>query len=104
MITTPPDITQEATGPVTFLDIGTATVTDDFSAPEFIHLFSNSPGQFVLGTIGITWTAIDQAGNTSTEIQNVTIVDTTIPVLTLNGPNPLAHELGTFCRSLGHCY
>ncbi|QPJ62145.1 MAG: DUF5011 domain-containing protein [Candidatus Nitronauta litoralis] len=95
VITTPPDITQEATGPVTFLDIGTATVTDDFSAPEFIHLFSNSPGQFVLGTIGITWTAIDQAGNTSTEIQNVTIVDTTIPVLTLNGPNPLAHELGT---------
>ncbi len=95
VITTPPDITQEATGPVTFLNIGTATATDDFSAPEFIQLFSNSPGQFVLGTTGITWTAIDQAGNTSTEIQNITIVDTTIPVLTLNGANPLVHELGT---------
>ncbi len=95
VITTPPDITQEATGPVTMIDIGTATATDDFSAPEFIEIFSNSVGQFILGNTPITWTAIDQATNTSTAIQNITVVDTTPPVLTLNGANPLNHELGT---------
>ncbi|HWX20328.1 MAG TPA: choice-of-anchor tandem repeat GloVer-containing protein [Candidatus Binatia bacterium] len=42
-----------------------------------------------------TWQATDTAGNSATTNQTVTIVDTTPPVITLLGDNPLTHQLGT---------
>jgi FG-GAP repeat/PKD domain len=74
------DRTVEATGPSTPVDVsGDASATD---AVGVVSLTSNSPGTFPLGATTVTWTAIDAAGNSSTAVQNVTIVDTTPPAVT----------------------
>jgi hypothetical protein len=77
VITPPADITTEATAVLTPLAIGAAT-TDDGSVAT-----SNAPASFPLGTTVVTWTATDAAGNTGTATQSVTIVDTTLPALSL---------------------
>ena len=47
-----------------------------------------------LGTYTITYSATDSAGNTSTATRTVNVVDTTAPVLTITGDNPVTVELG----------
>lgn len=58
----------------------TATVTSD------------APAVFPLGTTDVTFTAMDRAGNTSTAMTSVTVIDTTAPVLA-NVPAPIQVEL-----------
>jgi len=80
-ITPPQDITVEATSasdnkvsllpPVATDTVSTVTLTND------------APATFALGETIVTWTATDEAGNTSTATQKVTIVDTTAPELTI---------------------
>jgi gliding motility-associated-like protein len=44
---------------------------------------SHSPGtMFAFGTTAVTYTAIDPAGNVSTCVFNITVTDTTVPVIT----------------------
>ena len=43
---------------------------------------NDAPATFAVGTTIVTWTATDAAGNTGTATQNVTVVDTTGPVVT----------------------
>ena len=78
-ITPPADVTAEATGLLTTLDIGTATVTDADPNPTVTH---DAPGSFPLGTTVVTWTATDSGGRTTTATQTVTVRDTTLPVVT----------------------
>jgi uncharacterized repeat protein (TIGR01451 family) len=47
------------------------------------------------GTYVITYTATDAVGNTSTAQRTVTVVDTTAPVITLNGAAVITHECHT---------
>lgn len=64
---------------------GTATVTTTGSVD------ANTPGTYTL-----SYTATDAAGNTAGPItRTVTVVDTTPPVITLNGANPLTWECHT---------
>lgn len=64
---------------------GAATVTTTGSVN------ANSPGTYTL-----SYTATDTAGNTAGPItRTVTVVDTTPPVITLNGANPLTWECHT---------
>ena len=44
---------------------------------------SDAPATYPLGTTVVTWTATDANGNVTTGTQNVTVVDTTAPVLTV---------------------
>jgi hypothetical protein len=62
--------------------IGAATATDNCSAPAAIAIASNAPAVFPLGTTTVTWTATDESGNVSSCQQQVTVADTTAPVIT----------------------
>ena len=76
-VTPPPDITAEAAGTNTVVDIGIATATDNSDSSPAIT--SNTPISFPVGTTTITWTATDDSGNTGIATQRVTIRDTTPP-------------------------
>ncbi len=78
-ITCPDDVTFECT----LGDAGLATAFDNCDG-QLTPTFSDVDGRDAcgLGTITRTWTAEDCAGNTSTCIQIITIVDTTAPEIT----------------------
>lgn len=79
-ITAPADITTEATGPFTIVDLGLPVVTDiaDFSPV----VTNDAPATgFAPGATTVTWTATDGSGNFSTATQLVTILDTTSPII-----------------------
>ena len=82
--TTPPtialaDVTAEATGLLTTVDIGAPTVTDADPNPTVTN---DAPEIFPLGTTTVTWTATDSGGHTGTATQRVTVQDTTPPAVT----------------------
>lgn len=79
-ITVPADITQEATGKSTQIDIGTAIATDLVDGE--VSVTSDSEGSFQVGANSVTWTATDSAGNTTTAIQTITITDAEGPEVT----------------------
>jgi hypothetical protein len=83
VVTPPPDVTAEATSPLTPLDIGTAGATDN---ADVISIVSDALADFPVGLTVVTWTAYDAAGNSASTIQNVTVTDTTPPVVTV-GPD-----------------
>jgi hypothetical protein len=47
-----------------------------------------------LGTYTLTYPVADMAGNVGTTVRIVTVVDTTGPVITLQGPNPAVLSVG----------
>ena len=79
VLSIPADITAEATGQLTAVDIGTPTVTDADPNPTVTN---DAPGSFPIGTTTVTWTATDSGGRTTTATQTVTVRDTTPPVVT----------------------
>ena len=58
--------------------IGTLTATDNCGTPTITN---NAPVNFPIGNTTVTWTATDNAGNTATCTQIVTIVDNENPVI-----------------------
>ena len=71
VVTPPPDITAEATGPLTPLDVGAAAATDNLDRnPTVTH---DAPESFPPGETTVTWTATDATGNTATATQIVTV-------------------------------
>jgi len=70
----------------TVVDPGTATATDNCGPVTVTR--SPSGNTFPVGTTTITWTAKDGANNTTTATQTVTVIDNTVPVITLNGNTP----------------
>ena len=79
MLVLPADVTAEATGILTALDIGTVTITDDVA--NNITATNDAPASFPLGDTIVTWSGTDTAGNTVTDTQTVTVQDTTAPVV-----------------------
>jgi Ca2+-binding RTX toxin-like protein len=79
-ITAPADITVEATSATD----NTVSLVDPEAKDSVSHvtITNNAPAKFPLGETTITWTATDEAGNTATATQKVTIVDTTAPTIT----------------------
>jgi hypothetical protein len=78
-ITAPADITTEATGLLTTVNLGSPIVTDNATPAPTVT--NNAPAAgFPVGTTVVTWTATDASNNVSTANQNVTITDTKGPV------------------------
>ncbi len=71
--------------------LGGAGASDAVSAVTLSH---DAPSVFPLGTTVVTFVATDAAGNSAQATARVTVVDTTPPVLTLNGTNPINLETG----------
>jgi hypothetical protein len=79
LVTAPANMTVEATGQITKVDIRAATATDVVGV---VSLSNDAPASFPLGATAVTWTARDAAGNFGTAIQIVVVMDTTPPVIT----------------------
>jgi len=62
-------------------DIGTPSVTDDFTSKDKLIVTNNAPRHdkngilFPLGTTTVTWTATDTHGNVGVAFQNVTVIE-----------------------------
>ena len=77
ILTVPNDIQVEAIGVETQIDDFGELITEDFSEVESIE--NNAPESFPLGETVVTWTAIDTSGNSVSDTQLVTIIDTIMP-------------------------
>ena len=75
----PQDITTEATAVKTHVEIGKATATDIFN----VDITNDDLLDYPVDTTKVTWTATDANGNITTGYQNVTVRDTTKPILTV---------------------
>lgn len=78
-IIAPDDVYVEATGLLTAVEIGNAWAMDDVGP---ITIENNSPGAFPVGVTEVTWMTTDQAGNSASDAQAVTVVDSIAPVIT----------------------
>jgi len=91
--TTPPTITINGDTEVTveygsnYVDAG-ASATDNQDAPVTVVTISTWGTTDPLGTYTMTYSSTDDSGNTATATRTITLVDTTGPVITINGSNP----------------
>lgn len=102
IVNAPPAISLEASGsltPVSASQLGVANALDPTDG--VLTTVSDAPASFPLGSSSVTWQATDSDGNVGTAIQQVTIVDTTQPVITVpadisvQSNNPVAIDIGS---------
>ena len=87
-ITAPADITMDANGDFSTVSLGTPVVSDVVDATPTVT--SNAPTSYPIGTTVITWTAVDDYGNTNTAAQSVTIVPAPIAKLSVSAESPVS--------------
>ena len=103
--TAPPVITLNGNSSIT-LEYGStyseagATATDNVDGSVSVTI-SGDVNTSKLGTYTITYTATDSVGNTATKTRTVSIVDTTPPVITLNGNSSITLEYGSTYSEAG---
>ncbi|MEI6288629.1 MAG: DUF5011 domain-containing protein [bacterium] len=71
-----------------------ATVTDNYSVGLLPTITTSSVDVNIVGSYGVTYDATDDAGNVSQVTRVINIVDTTKPVITLNGNQSLQINVG----------
>ena len=80
-ITAPESIMMEATSvDSNIVVLGNPVSNDLVDTPS---ISNNAPDVFPLGETTVTWTAVDESGNSASATQTVTIVDTAAPELTM---------------------
>jgi len=92
VISAPVNQTFEATGISTTPTLIESTATDNYTSSPII---TYSPHLFILGTTTVTWTATDSSGNVASTTSKITIIDTTAPVITITGSNPVSITVGS---------
>ena len=93
---TPTDITTEATGPSgAAVSYTSPTATDDVDGTDTVSCTPLSGSTFPVGTTPVTCSASDAAHNASATTFNVIVRDTTAPVITLLGSNPMTVAQGS---------
>ena len=91
MLTAPPDIQTSSTGPLTPVNVGTATATDLVDPSPAVSNDMPANG-FPVGTTAVVWTATDASGNAMNSTQMVTVSAPTLGPLTLTAPGPITME------------
>ena len=93
--TTPPDIIETA-GPngTVIVTFATPSAEDNSGVDPIVTCDPPSGTVFDVGTTPVTCTATDAAGKTAQITFDVTVEDTSPPVLVVNGLNPLPLEVG----------
>ncbi len=93
--TTPPVITLNGTNPQT-IELGDGYTEQNATANDGSTITINSTNfADAVGNYTIYYDSTDTAGNTAIQVnRTVNVVDTTPPVITLNGTNPQTIELG----------
>lgn len=90
IVTAPADVIAEATSPagavVPDSVLGDETATDNAPGVTVARAGVPAGNLFPLGTTAVTYTATDTSGNTATAVQQVTVRDTTPPVITIDAP------------------
>jgi hypothetical protein len=91
----PADITIEATGP-SGADVSFAvpTATDSVDGNVAVTCAPASGSTFAIGTTTVTCSATDSSNNTATATFKVIVVDTTAPIIALNGSATIDLSLG----------
>ena len=103
VVTPPGDISMEATAVLTEVTLGTATATDAVEGAVSVNV--DHTGPFAIGSILVTWSAVDSQGNLGSGQQSVTVVDSTPPTLDVPGDVvvvsdiPIAIDIGTASSS-----
>ncbi|HEX4680745.1 MAG TPA: SdiA-regulated domain-containing protein, partial [Gaiellaceae bacterium] len=85
VVNVPADITVEATGTLTPVPFGPVTATDTVDGSLPVTCSPAAPGPFPVGTTHIDCFTVDAQGNRGSAPFNVTVVDTTPPVVTVPG-------------------
>lgn len=100
-LTLPSNITgQEATSAAGRVVTFSASSTDASPVNPTVTCVPASGSSFALGTTTVNCDATDTAGNVVNDSFTVTVVDTTKPVITLNGSDPVTVQvLGTYSES-----
>ena len=75
------------------VNLGTPTTLDNCGVASVIN---DAPLQYPLGMTTVTWTVIDNAGNTATATQTVTVQDNESPTIT--APNDITIEVDEYCE------
>lgn len=75
----PDDLLVEAEGPLTNITLGEASAVDIVDGAT--NVTNDAPTSFPLGETIITYSSTDNSGNTASDEQTVTVVDTTAPTL-----------------------
>jgi len=79
-ISSPVDMTLEATSvDANIVNLTSATASDI----QDVTIYVIAPDVFPLGETTVTWTAVDESGNSASATQTITIVDTTKPGLSI---------------------
>lgn len=79
-----------------YIELG-ATATDNYNTNLTSQIIKNSINVDIntIGSYIVTYTVSDSSGNTTTINRTVNVVDTTSPVITLGGANPLEVAVGS---------
>jgi hypothetical protein len=77
---------------VTEAQLGTATATDNAGSVSIQRSGVPAGNIFPVGTTTITYTATDDAGNSTSATQNVTVIDNTAPTLTAPAPTSVSAD------------
>jgi hypothetical protein len=93
-LTVPEDITVEATGSETEVELGSASAIDLVDGE--VEVSNDAPEGFVVGTTFVTYTATDSSGNTAEDFQSVTVTDETSPVIELENTEITVEAEGLF--------
>jgi uncharacterized repeat protein (TIGR01451 family) len=83
VLTVPSLVSAEATGPLTDVDLGAATANDLVDGP--LTPVPDNSGPYPVGITTVTWSVTDSHNNSVTATQQVTVTDSTAPVLIVPG-------------------
>ena len=104
---TPPTITLIGSNPASvevgnsYSDAG-ATATDAYDGDITSSITTTSNVNInTVGSYTVTYTVTDSSSNSATTTRTVNVVDTTAPVITLSGANPVDVDLGTTYNDAG---